>query len=203
MLDQIDPINTNCLPLDLFNVWLDEEKLGKSIDYNIIALATADAMGFPNVRLMLLKSVDRNGLLFFSNKNSEKGQEIDASPRGAFTTFLSSRRRQVRGRGWIDRLNDREIDGYFSSRPRDSQIGAWASAQSQPLEDRAILDERVVEVQQQFAGKPVPRPPYWVGYRLMPLVMEFWQERPHRLHQRVQFTRESVDEAWRKTLLYP
>lgn len=203
MLDKISSRSGEFLPLELFNVWLEKEKPDNPIDCNIFALATADAAGFPNVRLMLLKSVDHHGLWFFSNKNSEKGQEIGACPRGAFTMFLPSCRRQVRGRGLIDRLSAQESDDYFSSRPRGSQIGAWASAQSLPLEDRAILEGRVAEVEQQFAGKPVPRPPYWVGYRLLPLVMEFWSERPNRLHERVQFARESIDEPWQKLFLYP
>ena len=200
MLDHLSADNSRS-PLKLVEVWLNDEKL--LVNHNMIALATADATGFPNVRLMLLKSVDRKGLCFFSNGNSDKGQEIEANPRAAFTMFLPSRRRQIRGRGCIESLDADAADEYFSTRPRASQIGAWASAQSRQLDDRAALEERVAKVERQYASRPVPRPPYWIGYRLAPLVIEFWSERPSRLHERLRFYRESIEDGWSETLLYP
>jgi pyridoxamine 5'-phosphate oxidase len=190
-------------PISLLLGWLSEARDLDQDNYNAFALATADASGLPNVRTMLLKEVDERGLSFFSNEESDKGCEIAANPYAAFVLHLRPLKRQVRGRGSITRLSTQECDSYFASRPRESQIGAWVSAQSRPLTDRSAVEKGFKRIAEQFSGKSVPRPPYWTGYRISPFAIEFWTEKPHRLHERLRYFRKRVDDAWKTTLLYP
>jgi pyridoxamine 5'-phosphate oxidase len=164
-------------------------------------LATVDPDGLPNVRMVLLKGVDVGGFVFYTNTQSAKGRELLATPKAALVLHWKSLRRQVRARGPVMLVTDEEADAYFQSRPRDSRIGAWASQQSRPLESRFALEKAVAVNTAKFAVGEVPRPPHWTGFRIAPVSMEFWQDRPFRLHDRVVFHRE--DSGWRKERLYP
>jgi pyridoxamine 5'-phosphate oxidase len=169
-----------------------------------VALATADADGRPSVRMVLLKDVDERGFVFYTNLNSRKGRELAENPFASLCFFWQPLQLQVRVDGETQKVSDGEADAYFASRPRDSQIGAWASLQSEPLDSRAELDERIRDFQQRFHGGPVPRPPFWSGYRLLPSRMEFWYGRPSRLHDREAFVRDtSTATGWRSVALYP
>jgi pyridoxamine 5'-phosphate oxidase len=188
-------------PWTLFQAWFEEATKSEPNDPNAMALATADPDGLPNVRMVLLKSADPTGFTFFTNTESNKGRELLANPKAALVMHWKSLRRQVRARGLVTLVSDAEADAYFRSRARDSRIGAWASQQSRPLESRFALEKAVAANAARYALGEVPRPPYWTGFRIAPVSMEFWQDRPFRLHDRVQFTREG--EGWRKTRLYP
>jgi pyridoxamine 5'-phosphate oxidase len=190
-------------PLRLFAAWFEEAKSAEPSDPEAMALATVDADGLPNVRMVLLKGFDERGFVFYSNEDSRKGRELAATPRASLVFHWKSLRRQVRLRGTVAAVSAAEADAYFASRPRSSQIGAWASRQSSPLESRYAFEKAIARKAAQFAVGPVPRPPFWVGYRLAPAVMEFWHERPFRLHDRIEFGRAAVGEAWTKTRLYP
>lgn len=190
-------------PINVFVRWLLEAKVLDEDFYNVTAFATADSSGCPNVRMMLLKKVDESGLFFFSNEDSDKGREIAENPKAAFVLHLRQLKRQIRGRGGIERLSVEDADRYFATRPRESQIGAWVSAQSRPLPDQFTIERSFKKVAEQYFGKSVPRPPYWVGYRLLPLVIEFWLEKPYRLHERLRYSRERVEDLWETALLYP
>jgi pyridoxamine 5'-phosphate oxidase len=168
-----------------------------------MALATVDSGGLPNVRMVLLKGIDEQGFVFYTNKESQKGQELSVQPQAGLGFHWKSLNRQVRIRGPVSQVADEEADAYFATRPRLAQIGAWASKQSGPLESRFALEQAVALYTAKFALGAVPRPPYWVGYRVMPLIIEFWRERPFRLHERVEFRRDGRDAAWIKTQLYP
>lgn len=189
-------------PFALFEAWFKEAKAKEPNDPNGMALATADADGFPDVRMVLLKGVD-SGFVFYSNAESAKGRQLEANPRAAIVLHWKSLRRQVRVRGLIEPVADAESDAYFQSRDRGARIGAWASAQSRPLHDRLALEKRIAEFAAKFGLGQVPRPQYWRGWRLVPLSIEFWRDRPFRLHDRLAFTRESPQAAWTKTRLYP
>jgi pyridoxamine 5'-phosphate oxidase len=152
-----------------------------------MTLATADADGFPTARVVLLKAVDGRGFQFFTNYESRKGAELAANPRAALAFLWIPLERQVRVRGTVERLTAEESDAYFATRPRGSQIGAWASRQSQPLERRGLLEQRWSDLEQMYAGREVPRPPHWGGYRVRPLEIEFWQGRENRLHDRLRY----------------
>ncbi len=190
-------------PLRLFATWFEEAGKTEAADPNAMAVATADADGTPNVRMLLLKGYDERGFVFYSNQDSPKGRELAANPRAALVFHWKSLKRQVRLRGPVTPVPDAEADAYFQSRPRMSQIGAWASRQSAELESRLAFEKAVALYGAKYAVGPVPRPPYWLGYRLMPLVMEFWQDRPYRLHDRIQFRRDAPGEPWSKRRLYP
>lgn len=190
-------------PLRLFAAWFDEAGRTEPRDPTAMSLATIDADGLPNVRMVLMKGFDERGFVFYTNVDSPKGQELDATHRGALLFHWKSINRQVRLRGPVTRVHDAEADAYFASRPRMAQIGAWASRQSAPLESRHAFERAIAREAAKFTLGAVPRPTFWTGYRLLPLIMEFWQERPFRLHDRVQFRRESLDQPWRKTRLYP
>jgi pyridoxamine 5'-phosphate oxidase len=190
-------------PLRLFAAWFEEACRSEPRDPTAMTLATVDADGMPNARMVLMKGFDETGFVFYTNVDSQKGLELDASRRAALLFHWKSSNRQVRLRGTAARVTDSEADAYFATRPRPAQIGAWASKQSQPLESRLAFERAIALTTAKFALGTVPRPPNWTGYRLLPLSMEFWQERPFRLHDRVEFRRDAAGEPWRKTRLYP
>jgi pyridoxamine 5'-phosphate oxidase len=180
---------------------MEDAKRSEPNDPNAMALATVDPDGLPNVRMVLLKGVDAGGFVFYTNTQSNKGRELLATPRAALVLHWKSLRRQVRARGPVSLVTDAEADVYFQSRPRDSRIGAWASQQSRPLESRFALEKAVAVNTAKFAVGEVPRPPHWTGFRIAPVSMEFWHDRPFRLHDRVVFNRDG--EGWRRERLYP
>lgn len=187
-------------PFDLFQSWFTEA-LATDAEANAMTLATADADGRPDARIVLLKGHGRDGFMFYTNRTSRKATELAANPRAALLFHWKPQRRQVRIEGAVSLASDAESDAYFASRPRDSQLGAWASLQSQPLDSRETFEARFAAEAEKYAGRAVPRPPHWGGYRLVPDAIEFWQDREFRLHERRRFTR--VGEDWREGLLYP
>ena len=190
-------------PFRLFAAWMEDAAAKEPSDPNAMALATVDADGMPNVRMVLLKGFDPEGAVFYTNTESPKGRELDANPKAALVFHWKSRTRQVRLRGPVERVSDAEADAYFASRSRLSQIGAWASKQSTPLESRLAFEKAVALYTAKFAVGTVPRPPHWTGYRIVPMTIEFWEDRPFRLHERVQFSRAERGAPWQKTRLYP
>jgi pyridoxamine 5'-phosphate oxidase len=190
-------------PLQLFAAWFEDAKKAEPSDPDATALATVDADGLPNVRMVLLKGFDQRGFVFYSNEESQKGRELAANPKASLAFHWKSLRRQVRLRGTVATVSAAEADAYFATRPRSSQIGAWASRQSRPLESRLAFEKAIALNAAKFALGPIPRPPFWIGYRVTPTVMEFWHDRPYRLHDRIEFRRADVAAAWTKTRLYP
>jgi pyridoxamine 5'-phosphate oxidase len=190
-------------PLRLFAAWFEEAKRAEPADANAMTLATVDADGLPNARMVLMKGYDERGFVFYSNVDSQKGRELGALPKAALVFHWKSLTRQVRLRGLIEPVTEAEADAYFASRARLAQIGAWASKQSAPLESRMAFEKAVALAMAKYALGTVPRPPNWSGYRLIPLVIEFWQDRPYRLHDRIEFRRSAVQQPWSKTRLYP
>jgi len=190
-------------PLRLFSAWFEEAKRSEPADANAMTLATVDADGLPNARMVLLKGFDEGGFVFYTNVDSPKGRELSATPKAAVVFHWKSLNRQVRLRGLVSRVAEAEADAYFATRARLAQIGAWASKQSTPLESRMAFEKAVAREMARYAVGTVPRPPYWSGYRLVPLTMEFWQDRPYRLHDRIEFRRAEPGAPWRKTRLYP
>ena len=190
-------------PLALFADWLAEAEAGEPNDPNAMSLATVDADGMPNVRMVLLKGFDARGFVFYTNFESAKGRELVGQPKAALCFHWKSLRRQVRVRGPVETVSEEEADAYFASRPRDSRIGAWASKQSRPLESRFALEKAVAKFAARYAVGAVPRPPVWSGFRVMPVSIEFWHDRPFRLHERVLFSRPALSAPWSKTRLYP
>ena len=190
-------------PLRLFAAWFDEARQAEPADPDAMALATVDRDGLPNVRMVLLKGFDDHGFVFYTNQQSQKGRELADRAAAGAVFHWKSLKRQVRLRGPIEQVSDAEADAYFATRARLSQIGAWASTQSAPLESRLAFEKAVALATARYAVGQVPRPPFWVGYRLVPLVMEFWQDRPYRLHDRVEFRRAAPGNAWTRTRLYP
>lgn len=189
-------------PLRLFEAWLTEAAASEPRDPTAMTLATVDADGMPNARMVLLKGADGRGFVFYTNIDSQKGQELDATAKAALVFHWKSLNKQVRVRGVVERVSDAEADAYFASRAKQAQIGAWASQQSRPLESRLAFEKAVALYAAKYALGSVPRPPYWSGYRVVPEQIEFWQDRPFRLHDRIVFNRDT-DGAWRKTRLYP
>ena len=190
-------------PLRLFGQWLDDATQSEPADFNAMALATADAEGVPNVRMVLMKGFDERGLTFYTNLDSQKGRELARNPKAALLFHWKSRNRQIRLRGTIERVSDADADACFATRARLAQIGAWASKQSSPLESRLAFEKAIARYTARFAIGTVPRPPYWSGFRLFPFSIEFWEDRPFRLHDRVEFRRPSRIAPWSKTRLYP
>jgi pyridoxamine 5'-phosphate oxidase len=188
-------------PHALFEAWLAEAREREPNDPTAMALATADAAGRPSVRMVLMKGHDARGFVFFTNLDSRKGVELAPNPRAALLFHWKSLRRQVRIEGPVQPVEDSQADSYFATRSRDSQLGAWASDQSRPLESREAFEARYEAVRARFEGGEVPRPPRWSGWRVVPETIEFWSDRPHRLHERRLFTRERG--GWREGLLYP
>lgn len=189
-------------PYALFARWLDDAAKSEPNDPNALALATVDPDGMPDVRMVLLKGFDENGFVFYTNYESAKGQQILSSMKAAMCFHWKSLRRQVRVRGPVETVPDAEADAYFASRPRGSRIGAWASSQSRPLEGRFALEKAVAEYTARYAIGDIPRPPHWSGFRIRPVSIEFWHDRPFRLHDRVKFTPNGQGD-WEKTRLYP
>jgi pyridoxamine 5'-phosphate oxidase len=190
-------------PLRLFAAWFEEAKRAEPADANAMTLATVDADGLPNARMVLLKGFDEKGFVFYTNLDSQKGRELGQNPKAALVFHWKSLARQVRLRGPLDQVADAEADAYFATRPRLAQIGAWASKQSAPLESRMAFEKAVALAMARYAVGTVPRPPNWSGYRLRPRTIEFWHDRPYRLHDRVEFRRQAADATWSKTRLYP
>jgi pyridoxamine 5'-phosphate oxidase len=189
-------------PIALFDSWYAEAQAAEINDPDAMALATADKDGDPSVRMVLLKGHGRDGFVFYTNEDSNKGQDLAENPNAALLFHWKSLRRQVRIEGWVERVSDEQANAYFATRSRESQLGAWASDQSSPLPDRATFEDRFETVKQRFEGEAVPRPSNWGGYRVLPLVMEFWQDRQHRLHERRIFLAQE-DGSWTEGLLYP
>lgn len=190
-------------PFNLFAEWLKEAEAKEINDPNAMSLATVDEEGLPNVRMVLLKGFDDRGFVFYTNFESQKGQEVQSAMKAAINFHWKSLRRQVRVRGLVEKVTDAEADEYFKSRPRDSRIGAWASQQSRPLEGPFTLTAAVATYAAKYAIGDVPRPPHWSGFRILPLSIEFWHDRPFRLHDRVVFRRANQSSPWTKAKLYP
>jgi pyridoxamine 5'-phosphate oxidase len=188
-------------PLALFDAWFNEAQASEPNDPNAMALATSDANGAPHVRMVLLKGHSNDGFTFYTNQQSDKANQLAARPFAALLFHWKSLRRQVRIEGKVYTVSDKEADAYFASRGRDSQLGAWASDQSRPLDDRATFEARFAALCAEYQGRDVPRPPHWSGYRVDPSRMEFWEDRPHRLHHRLVFVHSGAD--WTQGLLYP
>lgn len=188
-------------PIGLFLEWLADARAVEPNDANAMALATVDGNGAPDCRMVLLKDVDARGFTFYSNRESAKGEQLAASPAAALLFHWKSLRRQVRVRGGVIPVTDAEADAYFASRARESRVGAWASDQSRPLDSREALEIAVARETARFEGRDVPRPERWTGWRVLPESVEFWRDRPFRLHDRLRFDREG--EGWTRTRLQP
>ena len=188
-------------PFQLFDEWFAEAQASEPNDPSAMALATAGPDGQPHVRMVLLKAHGPDGFVFYTNQQSAKADELRENPRAALLFHWKSLRRQVRVEGEIEGVSEVEADAYFATRGRDSQLGAWASDQSRPLDSRATFEQRFEDMKRRFDGRDVPRPAHWGGYRVIPARMEFWSDRPHRLHERRLFTR--ADGGWTEGLLYP
>lgn len=188
-------------PFTLFDAWYAEARTSEINDSNAMAIATSDAEGRLGLRMVLLKGHGPDGFVFYTNQQGRKAADIAANPQVALLFHWKSLRRQVRIEGPVSTVSTADADAYFATRSRDSQLGAWASDQSRPLDSRATFEARFAEMQARFEGGPVPRPPHWSGYRVTPLAIEFWQDREHRLHERRLFTR--TDDGWAEGMLYP
>lgn len=199
---EIEP--TASAPFELFASWLGDAEQSEQNDPNAMSVATVDGQGVPNVRILLLKGFDERGFVFYTNFESNKGRELLAHPHAALCFHWKTLRRQVRIRGPIEQVSNEEADIYYNSRSEGSRIGAWASQQSRPLNSRDDLERAVEEYTERYAGKDVPRPEHWSGFRVKPVEIEFWHDRPFRLHDRIVFSRETGEEqSWAKQRLNP
>ena len=201
MTDTTNDANDDA-PLKLFQSWLAEAHESEPNDPTAMTVATADADGAPSARMVLLKDADARGFVFYTNTDSQKGGELDANPRAALVFHWKTLRRQIRVNGAVERVSDAEADAYFASRARGSQVGAWASDQSQLLGGRFELEKRVAKFAAKFGIGTVPRPPFWTGYRVVPARFEFWQDKPFRLHERIIYTRAD-DGGWSTGRIFP
>ncbi|MDP3411382.1 pyridoxamine 5'-phosphate oxidase [Bosea sp. (in: a-proteobacteria)] len=190
-------------PFALFAAWFEEAKKSEPNDPNGMALSTVDADGMPNSRMVLLNGRDGEDFVFYTNTQSQKGEELLGQPKAAALFHWKSLRRQVRIRGHVSVVSDEMADAYFQSRPRDSRIGAWASQQSRPLESRFALEKAVAFQAAKFGVGTIPRPPHWTGFRISPVYLEFWRDGAFRLHDRVVFSRAQIGEPWARARLYP
>lgn len=209
MATQAADFSEEAEPFGLFERWFADAKAREPNDPNAMALATVDPSGLPNVRMVLLKGLDGaergadRGFVFYTNYESAKGRELLAAGKAALCFHWKSLRRQVRVRGLVGQVSAGEADAYYASRPRGSRLGAWASAQSRPLESRFALEKAVAAVTARHPIGEIPRPPHWSGFRITPLEIEFWHDRPFRLHDRTVFRRTSAGEGWQRLRLYP
>ena len=190
-------------PFALFEAWLNEAIKTEPNDPNAMALATVDPEGLPDVRMVLMKGFDTEGFVFYSHIASQKGRELAANPKAALLFHWKSLRRQVRIRGNVTPVTDAEADAYFATRPKQAQIGAWASKQSEALESRFAFEQAIAKVAAKYIISEVPRPPGWSGWRITPVRIEFWHDRPFRLHDRIEFRRDAAGKPWSKTRMYP
>ena len=190
-------------PFEMFTTWMKDAEKTEPNEANAMAVATADAEGHPNIRMVLLKAVDSRGFVFYTNFQSAKGTELIANPHAALNFHWKTVRKQVRVRGPVSVVSDAEADAYFASRAKDSQIGAWASAQSRTMEGRWVFEKEIAKYVLKFGLTKVPRPPYWSGFRVAPLRIEFWRDRPFRLHDRLVSRRDGVEAPWQTERLYP
>ena len=190
-------------PVAQWHRWHDEASEGGVAEPNAMTVATVDADGVPDARIVLVRTVDDSGLVFFTNYQSAKSRQFDAVPAASAVFSWLDLHRQVRLRATVQRVSDVDSDAYFASRPRASQLGAWASPQSDEIADRSVLEERVIAFDERFVDHPVPRPPHWGGWRLVPFEWEFWQGRPSRLHDRIRYRRDGADAPWTISRLAP
>jgi pyridoxamine 5'-phosphate oxidase len=198
----LDETEADPNPFNQFQTWFDQALSADLPEPNAMTLATATASGKPSARIVLLKGFDEEGFLFYTNYNSEKGQQLAANPWGALVFWWAELERQVRIEGRVEKVSTEESEAYFASRPFDSQLGAWASQQSEVISSRAVLEEKLAELEQKYEKQVVPKPPHWGGYRLSPTEFEFWQGRPSRLHDRLRY-RQGSDDTWLRERLAP
>nr|WP_320132704.1 pyridoxamine 5'-phosphate oxidase [uncultured Holophaga sp.] len=189
-------------PLELFRTWLSAAEASEATDPNAMALATVGPGGLPSVRIVLLKDLDARGFVFYTNLGSRKAHELAASARAALCFHWKTLARQVRVEGRVEPVSAAEADAYFATRPRESQLGAWASRQSEPMSAPDQLEQRLAEARERFGGSPVPRPPWWSGFRVRPERLEFWEQRPFRIHLRVEYLPDP-EGGWRTRRIFP